>query len=246
MRNTVIDTKKFYPFKDGPPIYFRPGTSDVHILNATFANKPEYMLPQHDDIKKVFDCGGHIGIIAVVLARLYPQAEIYSFEPDYENFQILQRNIEPYKNVQAFNVALGENDGTGHLWPSDDPKNFGGQSLHIKTANPQLVQVRAISEVCRTLGTPDLIKIDTEGAEYEILHGMINLDKVKWICGELHGVLDFCTLDMIERAGFEIRTSRDFYSKVFHFHALNKSWTGLNPDPTPQEKTRLENVAPTH
>jgi FkbM family methyltransferase len=222
----AMTIKKYYPFKDGPPIHYRAGTTDECIINAILGPQPEYLIPNSEDIKTIFDCGAHIGVTSILMANILKNATVFAFEPDYENYQLLVKNTEEYKNIQIFNCALAEDNGTGTLFPSDDPTNFGGKSLKIPVdGEAQLVQLRSISEVCRNLGTPDMIKVDTEGAEHEILNGIINLMDVKYIFGELHGVLDFCTLDLLDQAGFDIRTARDWGAKVFAFHAINKNWS---------------------
>lgn len=77
------------------PVYYRPHTSDRGIIYNILiqqGNKAEYYVP--DEIKPdvIFDIGANIGITSIWLAKKYPAARIYSFEPVAENFEILEKN----------------------------------------------------------------------------------------------------------------------------------------------------------
>ena len=42
----------------------------------------------------IIDGGGNIGCAAIYYAKKYPEAHIYSLEPDKENFQLIKLDIE--------------------------------------------------------------------------------------------------------------------------------------------------------
>ena len=69
----------------------------------------------------------------------------------------------------------------------------------------------------------DLIKIDTEGAEFDILTALNKkyLENVKWITGELHGYKDFELLTYLQSFGFRIGVKKQINNRLFMFHALN-------------------------
>lgn len=222
-----MKTKKFVWDDTKPPIVYRPGTSDEAIIQTVLVEAKEYMFPNPQtlgDPKIVFDMGGNIGVLAVILSSCYPDARIYSFEPVKENFDLLLENTKEYKNVQACNYGLGNDTGRRTIWASEDPVNYGGFSLEIKNeSRPHyLITIRDIASVVKEFGVPDIIKVDVEGAESEIFESMPNLDRVKWIAGELHGIRDFQLLNLLSRH-FKIQCARNFGDKVWHFHAANKS-----------------------
>jgi len=70
----------------------------------------------------------------------------------------------------------------------------------------------------------DLIKIDTEGSEYDILTrlGADFLGKVKWIYGELHGNRDFELLAFLSEQ-FHIGVRKTMDKRLFMFQARNKT-----------------------
>ena len=67
----------------------------------------------------------------------------------------------------------------------------------------------------------DLIKIDTEGAEHDILTCLNDkiLNKVSWITGELHGNRDFELLNYLESLGFSIALKKEIDNRLFMFNA---------------------------
>lgn len=227
------DLKQFEGFPDKPPIFYRPGTSDTAIINSVFINQQEYLFPPFKP-KTVFDMGANIGVTAVILANVYPDAQIYSFEPEPENFSLLEMNARSYPNVKCFNYGLSNDSGAGRLYPSTDPVNLGGFSTHIKNGPGTLVALRDIAEVCQELGTPDLIKIDVEGAENHILRAMPNIEKVGWITGELHDIEAYGLLAYLS-INFHLQFKHEFGDAVWHFQALNRAGLGASPDATPQQ-----------
>lgn len=219
--------KKFFGFGgDKPPIYYRPESCDESIIQANVIEKNEYLLPNMSP-KIVYDIGANIGVISAILAQVYPDATIYAFEPIEENFEILLKNVEPYPNIKPKKFGLGPKRGMRDFYPSDNVINHGGYSTEIKSDKEVVsCQIESMEEICKVLGPPELIKIDVEGAEHSILTCMseIQLNHLKWISGELHGIKDFALLDFLSTK-FNIQVQRNFMDVVYHFHAMNKTWT---------------------
>jgi FkbM family methyltransferase len=176
--------------------------------------------------------GGNIGVVAVILARLYPTATIHTFEPQEENFRLLEMNTQGYKNVVRHNYGLGASTGKKALFPSADPTNHGGFSNFIEHGKPTEISVVSIKTVVRELGVPDLIKVDIEGAECEVLRNFPDIGKVRWIAGELHGEDAEYLLLHVLNTNFRLAHSRGFMDKTWHFHALNKGWEDFGRDPS--------------
>lgn len=230
MENIKSVLKEFHAFDGRQPIYYRPGTSDEAIIQAVLIDKKEYAFPKLKP-EVVFDIGGNIGIVSVVLANIYPDAKIYTFEPVKENYNLLLKNIESYKNVKSFCCGLGSKSEMKTIHRSTDPTNLGGFSTYIKDgeADGDRIYVVETAKLCRELGTPDVIKIDVEGAEYDIISDIPDLENVKWITGELHGVDDYKLLGLLDKH-FLLEFARALGDKVWHFHALTKKHTDLGLD----------------
>ncbi|HEX7045615.1 MAG TPA: FkbM family methyltransferase [Burkholderiales bacterium] len=229
----------------GIPLHYRPGTSDCGVIYEILMRPPhkrEYYVPAWIRPATVFDIGGNIGITAVYLSTLFPDAKVYTFEPVPQNFAILEKNVATLKNVRAFPFGLGAESGQFEIYPSEDRANLGGYSLHerrseganagVDTKARTVVEIRRGDDVIahEAIDRIDLIKIDTEGAEYEALTsiGDSMLSRVQWIMGELHGRRDFELLAYLSR-WFDIAVNKRMRSELFLFEARNKSLRGIDP-----------------
>ncbi len=218
--------KKFIIDEDHPPLFYREGTSDEVIIDAILIKQTEYKFPKMSP-KKIWDVGANIGVTSRVLNMIYPDATIYAFEPQADNFRILEMNTAEIHNIKIFNFGLGTHDEKILGFPSEDSLNHGGFSVKIKSDKPtENIDIHKTTKILERIGAPDLIKIDTEGSEYAILNSFSDeqLEQCKWIAGELHNVNDFLLLNRLDQY-FDLEVSRHFDSKNYHFHARSKYWT---------------------
>ena len=217
----------------GVPIHYRPGTSDTTVIYEALiksGRKGEYSVPGNLDPGVILDIGGNIGVASIFFSRLFPNAQIHTFEPVPDNLAMLRKNVATLKNVTVHPVALGRADASTQIFWSEEDANLGGFSLFGKNANVGKsvnIDVRCSATYLAQHGIAgaDLIKIDTEGAEFDILTSLDDamLDKVKWIVGELHGISDFELLAHLSRA-FDIDVKRSLGKKYFNFNACNRSF----------------------
>lgn len=228
-------------------LYFRPGSSDPwaiydHLMKPRwkdeYAPPREFAMPR-DDVRTVLDIGANIGITALYFSLLYPNARIYAFEPSPDNFTVLQKNAANCSRIRVFNFGLGSENASLELYASDNPLNFGGYSLHATgsdTSRKTSIAVRAVADVLRELDLDriDVVKVDTEGAEWDILTAFPGeaLERVQLIVGELHGNRDFALLEYLSR-WFDIGLRKNARNRLFNFQALAK----LQPAP-PAEPAR--------
>ena len=215
-------------------IYYRTSSSDMILIYEILLKSKymrEYYFPEELKPKVIFDIGGNIGITSVYLASLFPEAQIYTFEPLKENFEILKKNTSQFNNIEVFNYGLGAKNGSFKLYLSDDEENYGGVSLYSEVegnmSEPYTeCEVKNVNEVIQETGVTsiDLIKIDTEGAEYDILTSFKDefLNKTSWITGELHGNRDFELLNYLNDLGFSISLNKNIDSRLFMFNAGKK------------------------
>ena len=217
---------------NGQPVYYRTSTSDMTLIYEVLlksGHKSEYYLPSDFNPKVILDIGANIGITSIYLTNKFPNAKIFSFEPLLENYDILKKNTENYKNIKVFNFGLGQKDEALDIFLSDDSENFGGGSFfpEVGGASNSKVkcEIRNIQNTLTGLNVKeiDLIKIDTEGAEFDILTSLNKkyLEGVKWITGELHGYRDFELLSYLQSLGFRIGVKKQMDNRLFMFHALN-------------------------
>lgn len=229
-----MKTKKFHAFEDRPPIVYRPGTSDESIIQTVLVEQREYAFPPMKP-HIIFDIGANIGVLSVILANIYPDAKIYAFEPVKENFELLKENVASYKNVAPLHMGLGNKTETKYIHKSTDPSNLGGFSTFITDGDEhEEITIIDTAKFCEKVGTPDLIKIDCEGAEFDILTSIPDIKKVKWVTGELHGVKDFALLVRLNK-DFRLSFTRNFNDKVWHFLAASRDFQVPGLDHAPQQ-----------
>lgn len=226
MKKLEISTINF----NGNPFYFRDGTSDVLLIQLNLLSedisKRDYLFPVEIKPKIIFDIGANIGTTALLLDHIYPNSTIYCFEPDEENFELLEKNVEKYPNIIPLKYGLSDRDEEIELYDSTDELNYGGLSTIKKGDSiPRTkIQVKNSRDICHNLNISniDLIKIDCEGAEYSILSSIPKtiLEKVQWIEGELHGEKEFETLATLNES-FKLQFTKFFGDVVWQFKAIN-------------------------
>lgn len=125
--------------------------------------------------KSIVEIGGHVGSTTLYFAHKAPDARIAVFEPSPRNFAILRKNVEDNRlagRVTPFQMAVSGEKGekTFHLMGTTGGNSLfaygdGGTTITVRTTTLQDVFVEQGIERC------DLLKLDCEGAEYEILYG---------------------------------------------------------------------------
>jgi len=220
----------------GMQLYYRPGSSDPwaiynHLMKPR--ERDEYAPPREfplarEAVRTVLDIGANVGVTALYFSQIFPKARIYAFEPARDNFAVLSKNVANCDRIRAFNFGLGASDATLELFASDNPVNFGGYSLHAAGSDMSKkvsIAVRRVASVLKEISaeTVDVIKIDTEGAEWDILTAFPEqvLRSAKYITGELHGNRDFALLDYLSR-WFDVGMRKKLSSRLFNFQAIAK------------------------
>lgn len=143
----------------------------------------------------VIDIGAHVGVMSIYLAKKRPDLQVYAFEPHPLNYLNLLRNIKAngLQNVYAFNTAVSA-DGRELTLAGDYTQNTGGMGLcntRDEHAERVIVQSKSIADVFALVASTQigLLKIDCEGAEYEVLGAAMEqglLDTVDRLVGEFH------------------------------------------------------------
>jgi FkbM family methyltransferase len=60
----------------------------------------------------ILDCGTNIGLSVIYFKRLHPDSRIIAFEPDPNIFNVLQGNVESFKDVELINKAVWTSETT--------------------------------------------------------------------------------------------------------------------------------------
>lgn len=140
----------------------------------------------------VFDVGANIGMYAIRQARR--GGRVYAFEPNYDAFSRLKRNISLNNLENVIPVASAVHSKTGIIAFSMNPKSTLAGKVVIspeKSALSSHVDVEAVSldDFADSIKCPriNILKIDTEGHESEVLKGAkATLAKTEKIVLEYH------------------------------------------------------------
>jgi FkbM family methyltransferase len=197
--NSVISLKRLYYGNRGEPInygehrlLFVPGTRPVRLKyldspNGTVRNDAKQIKFFLDQVKPgdfVLDIGGNVGQYAVLFASLVTErGSVTSFEPDDSSRALLKKNLALNGfdgRVTVEEIALSDTAGECAFFSTGtadanasflDPRNGNGST--IRYVDEKLVRTKTVDDYLssRNLPCPDWIKLDTEGAEINILRG---------------------------------------------------------------------------
>ena len=129
-----------------------------------------------------FDIGANIGSVSLSLAKAFKdQVYIHAFEPQ----AILARHVSisaalnGFENLFAYQTLVGEAEGEADLFVPDSlifaslmPERNPSQTT--KTVRCRMISLDHQIQV-GALPPPDVIKVDVEGAEFQIFKGMERL-----------------------------------------------------------------------
>lgn len=140
----------------------------------------------------LFDVGANIGRYSIMLSETLPCSQIYAFEPNIYAFEIFKKNTNK-KNIKAYKFGLGTENAVGKIYTyadelhSEHASIFEGHKYVIsdKLSRKEIVaieiEIKTLDSFCNenNIDHIDFLKIDTEGYEYKIICGAINLIKEK-------------------------------------------------------------------
>jgi FkbM family methyltransferase len=133
-------------------------------------------------IKTIIDVGANEGQFADEILNIFPQAEIYSFEPLKDCYQKLESKFKNHKRIHTNNFALGERNGEivfqrSSASPSSSILQMSRlhKNLFPYTADlyEEKVNLKRLDEVLSAdqLEAGVLLKIDVQGAEMQVIKG---------------------------------------------------------------------------
>jgi len=165
-------------------------------IDNLFVNKEYFhfseFIPKRDWI--ILDIGANLGWTALFYAKIARKGLVIAIEPNPCALSILKANcsLNRVNNLKIIEVALSDKKGIRNLYLHPKVKTYGIASFyeeHVKnsayTKETSFIQVNTttLDDLLKELKLKkvDLVKIDTEGAELQILKGSINSLKSKKI-----------------------------------------------------------------
>jgi FkbM family methyltransferase len=170
-------------------VYLESGNDIVRndLLQIKFLEK------QFKPGQVIWDIGSHYGHYSIFAASVSEHKDrVYSFEPDAKARIVQEKNIAMNSlqdRIKIMDVAVSKEDGI-----VDFLELNGNSNSHIingdmvTDSKVRRITSRSLDSLLKEIPCPDFVKIDTEGAEIDILFGgsaLLSNPKVNFIC-ELH------------------------------------------------------------
>lgn len=185
-----------------------------------------------DDV--VIDIGAHVGAFCLSLAR--DGVHVYAYEPDPDNFTLLEwnRRLNGSEKVRCFNVAISDSEGTADfqchtasMCGSLTKVDFGWAQNDTPS---QRVRTILLANVFAEhhLDKVALLKVDCEGSEYDILFAAGARDvltRCHYILMEVHPVPHHDQNDMFKfltDLGFALTTFENSGTGCVELFGINK------------------------
>jgi FkbM family methyltransferase len=164
----------------GAGLWFNAGHSNPAYALGTNERPVQAALAEHLHAGATFfDIGGNVGFFTVIGARLVgPTGHVFVFEPVPDNAAIIRRNLalNHFENVTLFEKAVAQTSGRTSLHVSS---YSGGAVLASVGKPPELKETITVGTVSvdelvaqQLVRPPAVVKIDVEGAEMDVFHGM--------------------------------------------------------------------------
>lgn len=121
----------------------------------------------------IVDVGANIGYYTLLFSKLTGESgRVYAFEPEPQNFALLQQNLarNGRTNVQVFNLAASDQGGESFLYLSTE--NHGDHQAYLSDCERQKVRITMTPLDDCVTGPIDLVKMDVQGFEAHVLDGM--------------------------------------------------------------------------
>lgn len=139
-----------------------------------------YFIGQKKPLKTnpiIIDIGANVGFFTMFALSKYPNCTVYSYEPVYSNFKQLAKNrdLNRSKKMFCFNMAVCGHGGKIDIClDTTDSFSTSATIIASKDKNIKSIEVpcSSLSDVFKEnkIDKCDLLKLDCEGAEYEILY----------------------------------------------------------------------------
>lgn len=189
-------------------VCFRAEIVDLHMLDIELKNKKDPL---------ILDLGANQGFASLWFKYNYPGAIIHAFEPVPKSAGIVIENVidNQFRDVIVHAEGISDKNETLNIYkpiggaglgdsicaPSEHPEKYETEKIKLINLDPILKDIKII----------DLLKLDIEGAEYQVLKNCSFWKKADKIIIEFHDNfkkemgydgIDF--IKLIQKAGFKL------------------------------------------
>ena len=183
----------------GYEFYCRLNKDDFKVMTIHEEELIESFKPAMGDT--FIDVGAHIGLYSIIGSKLVgANGKVIAIEAEPCNYQMLASNIQlnRLENVEALNCAAFSKDDNVKLYLRSAGSNFTKYNTLISIFTQSedgyiMVKARTLDSLIAETGTSlnvNWMKIDVEGAEFEVLKGadkILSESNDLYLLLELHG-----------------------------------------------------------
>ena len=168
----------------------------------------KFLRKSNINLKYFFDVGSHMGTYSDLILKNFEDSKVFMFEPQINIFKKIKIKYKYYKNVKIYNCAISDkstqkkiyinkHDLTSGLSPLNPKSNkylqlkaklFGTTTSRMILKKPKIKTKKLFTIIkLNKIKKIDLLKIDTEGHEFEVLKGIERAIKnIRYILIEFH------------------------------------------------------------
>lgn len=152
------------------------------------------------DIKNILEAGSHDGRDTIEFAKMFPNSNIYAFEPASQLYNILELHSKTYTNIKPYQIGLYNYNGEGDFYICSGGGNASSSALEptghlkihpsIKFNKEDKIRIKyfTIDEWAKqnNVESIDIMWLDMQGIEKEVIEASPNIIKtVKAIYSEI-------------------------------------------------------------
>lgn len=158
----------------------------------------------------IVDAGSRDLFQSIELANKFPNAKIYAFEPNHDQYKICLERSKNFKNIEVFSFALSdvEKELDFHVTPSNVGVSSLLEPLDVPWGEFYYYKVRVnsvrLDNIMKFLGVSkvDIVWMDIQGGELSALHGfgdyIKDVDFIQCEATKLPYYKDHPTCDQLE------------------------------------------------
>ncbi len=216
-----------YKLRRGPAYWVRPYTSDAACLQSITRDQEYFPYFNVLPGDTVVDVGANIGSFSVFVAHREPTAKIVCVEPVQANFAILEKNIaeNALTNITPVRAAIADHPGTLTIYHGKGTLHASGSAYAIDATDagdkeevPSMTLGALLD--AHGIGHVDFLKMDCEGAEYDILFSLPDAvwTRIKKVALEYHnfvaGKNQEDLLSLLQQKGFRTVLPKKYQGKA--------------------------------
>jgi FkbM family methyltransferase len=144
-------------------LHFPPDHSVSSDFLACCINNDYGLRRRLKNVETILDIGANVGFFSVAARSHYPRATIHAYEPNRRVLPFLRSNTAPL-GIDIYPEAVGAHSGYVSMLDIGD----SNQARTLSNGDGDILQVSLDTAVERLGGTVDLLKLDCEGAEWDM------------------------------------------------------------------------------